>query len=271
MIMLRKLYQLLKDQGFRLPREHGLTIIWTGASSLGVGISIMNNSDIIGLIFSMFFATSILFSADSLMKQAKNPSKEIQCLPILLIAVTAVIMLLWTSLRVELVFMLSIIGILSVGWIFFSYRTKQVNPMELVLGSVSIGLLSLVIFLASVKSISPILLQQGIVIVWAFIGVAIAHIQYVETLRDKLSIKPFFLTWILFLGSLFIPISLSIVTIFIFLPLIEPTIYVLLQTYQQERLKNSRRKIKTIGFRLMFRLWLVVVLMLMLYPLIISS
>ena len=55
-----KLNQLLKNQGFRLPREHGLTIIWTGAISLGLGISIMNEYDISGLFFSLLFVLFLL-------------------------------------------------------------------------------------------------------------------------------------------------------------------------------------------------------------------
>ena len=265
-----KLNQLLKNQGFRLPREHGLTIIWTGAISLGLGISIMNEYDISGLFFSLLFATGILFSADSLMKLAKNPRRNIQWLPMVTIVVTAGIMLLWV-LRVELVFMLILTGVVSMGWTFFSFQTKHVNPIELTLGSVAIGLISLIIIFSSVKNISPNLVQEALVVVWAFIGVSIAHIQYVETLRDKLTIKLFFLSWIFFLGTLVFPIILSIVTILIYLPLIEPTIFVFLQTYQKESLKVSRRKIKIIGFQLMFRLWIAVILMLVFYPWIIIS
>ncbi|MHA2387298.1 MAG: hypothetical protein ACXACW_01100 [Candidatus Hodarchaeales archaeon] len=267
--MASTIYQLFNDHGFRLPREHGLTIIWTGSISLGLGISILNYSNLLGVIFSVLFATSILLSADSLMKLAKTPSRGIQWFPILLILLTATMMLICTS-RIELLITLSLIGAISLGWIYFSQKSKQVSPMELMLGSMSIGFLALVIILASVEELTPLLLQQAFTLVWTFIGVSVAHTQYVETLRGKLTVKSFIVTWLLFLGSMVIPISLSVITVVILLPLIEPTFFVFLQTYRQELLKNSRRKIKTIGFQLMFRLWFVVLLILLFYSLIVT-
>ncbi|MHA1978390.1 MAG: hypothetical protein ACW98I_15920 [Candidatus Hodarchaeales archaeon] len=266
--MWQRFFQLIKDSGFRLPREHGLTSIWTGTVCLGIGMSIMNDFDTIRLSLSIIFATSVLFSADSMMKLAKNPSRMPEWKPISVMILTAISLLLW-ALTEELLLILSLIGLLSLGWAFFSHKTRQVNPTELVLGTISIGLLALVIFIVSVKSVSPTLFRQILIINWAFIAVSMAHIQYVETLRNKLAISTLLLTWILLLLTISIPVSFSVVTIVIFLPLIEPTIFVLLQTYKRELLKNSNRKIKTIGLQLMFRCWVVVILILLFYPAII--
>ena len=83
------------------------------------------------------------------------------------------------------------------------------------------------------------------------------HVQYVETLRNKISIRIFLYSWIIIVLSLIIPLSLQIVSIVIFIPLVEPTILVLMQVYRKENIKESKRNIKLIGLQLMFRLWMV--------------
>ena len=75
--------------------------------------------------------------------------------------------------------------------------------------------------------------------------------------------------WIAIVVSFFVPLSMQIVGFIVFIPLVEPTILVLMQVYRKEKIKESKRNIKIIGLQLMFRLWLAVALLVILYLLIV--
>ena len=130
------------------------------------------------------------------------------------------------------------------------------------------GFLTTCMYLVIVGNVATQTFIETLVINWVFIGVSISHIQYVETLKDKISIRNFLFSWIVIVGILFVPLSLQIVGVVIFIPLVEPTILVLMQVYRKEKIKESKRNIKIIGLQLMFRLWMVVILLLVFYRLI---
>ena len=258
----------LRTGGFRFPKEHGLSSIWVGAVGLGIGLSLYSSFDFIGLLISLAFALSILFSSDSLMVQVKRKPEEIEWMPPLAILVTSLGMIVW-SFKIELLLVMGLMGVLTLGYLLTSMKSKKQTPTELILGSVSMGLLPTCIYLVIAVNITVEAFTEILLINWSYIGVAVIHIQYVETLRDKISIRNFLYSWIVFLGSLVIPVSLQIVELVIFIPLVEPTIFVLLQTIRKEKIKESKRSIKLIGLQLMFRLWIAVALLIILYFLII--
>ncbi|MCK4848778.1 MAG: hypothetical protein KAT16_07145 [Candidatus Heimdallarchaeota archaeon] len=254
-----------RSGGFRFPREHGLSSIWVGAVVLGIGLSSLYSSiDLIGLLISLAFVSSIFFSSDSLMMQVKRKTDAFEWMPPLAILVTSSGMIIWNH-TFELLMVMGLMGGLTLGYLFVSKESKKQTPTELILGTVSMGLLTTCIYLVIVGSVTSKMFTEILVINWVFIGVSIAHIQYVETLRDKIPIRNFLLSWIVILGSLCIPLYLQIVELVILLPLIEPTIFVFLQVYRKEKIKKSKRNIKIIGIQLMFRLWVVVILLLVFY------
>ena len=260
-LVLKKFQKL----GFKLPREHGLTIILISSVGLGLGLAFQATVDIIGIILSLLFAVFILLSTDSIMSLVKPPHDRIEWVPISSVLVLSLLIIGWRPIM-EVFLILGVMGILSVGWMVNSYRTKKVMSLELMLGATSISFLTTYIYVVSTISLSSEILLQILIVNWIFIGIAVIHIQYVETLRGKLTIDVLFYSWLVFLASIIIPVSYQIVGPLIVIPLIEPTIFVLLQTYRKELLKESKRKIKTIGFQLMFREWLAVILLLILYP-----
>jgi hypothetical protein len=245
-----------------------LTSIWVGAVGLGIGLSLYSSIDFVGLLLSLAFVTSILFSSDSLLMQIKRKPEDLQWMPILTIAVTSIAMIFWTQ-TVELLLILGIMGILSVGYLMVSMQSKKQTPAELILGSVTMGFLTACIYLATVVDGTTQNLIEILVINFAFIGVSIVHILYVETLKEKISIKNFLFSWIVIVGIFFIPLTLQIVGVVVFIPLVEPTVLVLMQVYRKEKIKESKRNIKIIGLQLMFRLWMVVILLLVFYRIII--
>jgi len=258
----------LRSGGFRFPREHGLSSIWVGAVSLGVGISLYSSIDIIGLVISLAFVSSILFSSDSLMMQVKRKNDEIELIPLLVVLMTSVIMIIWDQ-TFELILVMGLMGVLSLGYLLASFGSRKQTPIELILGSVAMGLLTTCMYLVSVGSVTTKAFSEILVINWVFIGVSVIHIQYVETLKEKISIKTFLYSWILFLGSVLILLNFQIVQVVILIPLVEPTIFVLMQVFRREKIKESKRNIKIIGLQLMFRLWIAVLLLIVLYLLII--
>jgi hypothetical protein len=257
----------LRSGGFRFPREHGLTSIWVGAVGLGIGLSLYSSIDFVGLLLSLTFATSILFSSDSLLMQIKRKPEDLQWMPILTIAVTSIAMIFWNQ-TIELLLVFGVMGVLTVGYLIVSMQSNKQTPTELTLGSVSMGFVATCVYLAIVGDVTTQNFIGTLVINLAFIGVSIVHILYVETLKEKISIRNFLFSWIVILGILFILLTLQIVGVVIFIPLVEPTVLVLMQVYRKEKIKESKRNIKIIGLHLMFRLWMVVILLLVFYRLI---
>jgi len=256
-----------RSGGFRFPREHGLTSIWVGAVGLGIGLSLYSQIDLIGLFLSLVFALSVLLSSDSLMVQIKRKSTEFEWMPPLAIAASSLGIIFWNQ-TLELLLILGILGGFTLGYLLVSMQSKKQTPTELILGSVSMGLFASSIYMVIVGNVIPQVFIEILVINWAFIGVSIVHILYVETLKEKISIRIFLFSWILIVGILFIPLTLQIVGVVILIPLVEPTILVLMQVYRKEKIKESKRNIKIIGLQLMFRLWMVVILLLVFYRLI---
>ncbi|MHA1979141.1 MAG: hypothetical protein ACW98I_19730 [Candidatus Hodarchaeales archaeon] len=257
----------LRSGGFRFPREHGLTSIWVGAVGLGIGMSLYSSIDFVGLILSLTFATSILFSSDSLLMQIKRKPEELPWIPLLTISVTALAMIIWNQ-TLELLIVFGVMGVLTVGYLIVSMQSKKQTPTDLTLGSVSMGFLATCIYLVIVGEVTIHNFIEILVINIAFIGVSIIHILYVETLKEKISIRNFLFSWIVIVGIFLIPLTLQIVGVVIFIPLVEPTVLVLMQVYRKEKIKESKRNIKIIGLQLMFRLWMVVILLLVFYRLI---
>lgn len=258
----------LRSGGFRFPREHGLSSIWVGAVALGIGLSFYSSIDLIGLLISLTFVSSIFLSSDSLMTQVKRKPDEFEWIPPLAILVTSAGMIIWNH-TIELLMVMGIMGGLTLGYLLVSRESKKQTPTELILGSMSMGFLTTCIYLVIVGGVTTKAFTEILVINWVFIGVSVIHIQYVETLRDKISIRNFLLSWIVFLGTLIIPLNFQIIELVILIPLVEPTIFVLLQVFQREKIKESKRNIKIIGLQLMFRLWLSVLLLIVLYLLIV--
>ncbi len=258
----------LRSGGFRFPREHGLSSIWVGAVALGIGLSFYSSIDLIGLLISLAFVSSILLSSDSLMTQVKRKPDEFEWMPPLAILLTSAGMIIWDH-TIELLIVMGIMGGLTLGYLLVSRKSMKQTPTELILGSVSMGFLTSCIYLVIAGNVTTKAFIEILVINWAFIGVSVIHIQYVETLRDKISIRNFLLSWIVFLGTLIIPLNFQIIGLVILIPLVEPTIFVLLQVFQKEKIKESKRNIKIIGLQLMFRLWASVLLLIFLYLLII--
>ena len=258
----------LRSGGFRFPREHGLSSIWVGAVALGIGLSFYSSIDLIGLLISLTFVSSIFLSSDSLMTQVKRKPDEFEWMPPLSILVTSAGMIIWNH-TIELLMVMGIMGGLTLGYLLVSRESKKQTPTELILGSMSMGFLTTCIYLVIVGGVTTKAFTEILVINWVFIGVSVIHIQYVETLRDKISIRNFLLSWIVFLGTLIIPLNFQIIELVILIPLVEPTIFVLLQVFQREKIKESKRNIKIIGLQLMFRLWLSVLLLIVLYLLIV--
>lgn len=258
----------LRSGGFRFPREHGLSSIWVGAVGLGLGLSLYSSIDLIGLLISLAFASSIFLSSDSVMLQIKRKPAEFEWMPPLAILVTSLGIIIWNH-TVELLLVMGVMGGLTFGYLLISLGSKRQTSTELILGSISMGLLTTCIYLVTVGNVTTKAFTEILVINWVYIGVAVIHIQYVENLREKISIRIFLLTWIVILGSLLIPLNLQLVELVILLPLVEPTIFVLFQIFRKEKIKESRRNIKIIGMQLMFRLWVSVLLLIVFYLLII--
>ena len=256
--------------GFRFPREHGLSSIWVGAVGLGIGLSFYSQFDLFALLLALIFASSVLFCSDSLMMQIKRKSDGFEWMPPLTVIISSLGIILWNQ-TLELLLILGAMGGLFLGYLLVSLQSKKKSPIELILGSVSMSLLASSTYLVIVGNVTSQAFIELLVINWVFIGVSIAHIQYVETLKDKITIKNFFYSWIVIVGSLIIPSSMQIVNLVIFVPLVEPTIFVLMQVYRKEKIKESKRNIKIIGLQLMFRLWIAVGFLIMIYPLIIPS
>ena len=202
------------------------------------------------------------------MPQVKRKPDEFEWMPPLSILVTSAGMIIWNH-TVELLMVMGIMGGLTLGYLLVSRESKKQTPTELILGSMSMGFLTTCIYLVIVGGVTTKAFTEILVINWVFIGVSVIHIQYVETLRDKISIRNFLLSWIVFLGTLIIPLNFQIIELVILIPLVEPTIFVLLQVFQREKIKESKRNIKIIGLQLMFRLWLSVLLLIVLYLLIV--
>jgi hypothetical protein len=264
LIQLGRFQFKLRSGGFRFPREHGLSSIWVGAVALGVGLSFYLHIDFIGLIISLAFASSILLSSDSLMMQIKCKSDEFEWMPPIAILVSSLGMVIWNH-TVELFLVMGVMGVLTLGYLLVSMKSKKQTPAELIVGSVSMGFLTTCTYLVIVGSVTFNVFIEILVFNWVFIGVSVIHVQYVETLRDKISIRNFLVSWIIILGSLLIPLSLQIVNVIIFIPLVEPTVFVIMQVYRKEKIRESKRNIKIIGLQLMFRLWLVVAFLILIY------
>lgn len=260
----------LRSGGFRFPREHGLSSIWVGAVGLGIGLSLYSHFDLVGLLISLAFASSIFFSSDSLLMQIKRKSGELEWMPPVTIVVTSLGMLIWNQ-SFELLLVMGIMGGLTIGYLLASMQSKKQTPNELILGSVLMGFLTTCMYLVIVGNVATQVFIEILVINWAFIGVSIAQILYVETLKGKISIRNFLFSWLAIIGSFFVLLSVQIVGFIIFIPLVEPTILVFMQAYRKEKIKESKRNIKIIGLQLMFRLWLAVALLVILYLLIIRQ
>jgi hypothetical protein len=231
-------------------------------------LSFYSSIDFIGLLLSLAFVSSIFLSSDSLMIQVKRKPDEFEWMPPLAILLTSAGMIIWNH-TIELLMVMGVMGGLTLGYLLVSRESRKQTPTELILGSVSMGFLTTCIYLVTAESVTAKAFAEILVINWVFIGVSVIHIQYVETLWDKISIRNFLLSWIVILGSLLIPLNFQIVEFVILLPLVEPTIFVLLQVYRREKIKESKRNIKIIGLQLMFRLWVSVLLLILLYLLIV--
>ncbi len=130
----------LERLGFNLPREHGLTAIWFASVLLGIGLSLVGDVKIEGLLLSLAFSILIIFGSDSLMEMVKRKFTNIYWLPSLTIILSGLLIFLCKP-ALEILFIFSILGLLTSGWLFFAFRSRQLSPYELTLGSIALAML----------------------------------------------------------------------------------------------------------------------------------
>ena len=153
MTQINQFHIKLRSGGFRFPREHALSSIWVGAVALGIGLSLYSSIDLIGLLISLVFVSSIFLSSDSLMTQVKRKPDEFEWMPPLAILVTSAGMIIWNH-TIELLMVMGIMGGLTLGYLLVSRESRKQTPTELILGSISMGFLTTCMYLVIVGSVT---------------------------------------------------------------------------------------------------------------------
>jgi hypothetical protein len=163
--------------------------------------------------------------------------------------------------NLELFLILGFLGTVTICWIILFSQSRQSNPLELVIGTIALALLAPFVYVVSSSTYDNYIEIVGIS--WIFIAVTVLFILYVESLRGKVRFTTPLFIWLIFVVS-FIPFLIAqIISPLTLLATIEPTLLAVVQVWRKELLKVTKRPIKSVGFQLVVRLSLFVVLILM--------
>ncbi len=261
----KRFLRLLERLGFKLPREHGLTAIWAASVLLGIGLSLGGEVKIEGLLLSLTFSLLVIFGSDSIMETMKRKFSNIIWLPSLTIILSGLLIFLWKPV-LEILFIFSILGLLTGGWLIYAIHSRHLSLYELIFGSVALAMLAPFIYIVSTVNVPIETFFKAFSLCWINIGVTILLIVYVESLRGKVPTYSSLLIWCLFLTS-FIPlILLQLLHPISLIAIIEPTFLSIFQTWKKELLKISKKPIKKVGIQLLLRLFVFVSLILITIP-----
>ncbi|MFX0124362.1 MAG: hypothetical protein ACFFAE_12040 [Candidatus Hodarchaeota archaeon] len=251
--------------GFKLPREHGLTGIWLISVLLGIGLSLIGELRLEGLLLSFTFSILVILSSDSIIETIKRKSAGISWVPLLSICLIVILIVIWKPVW-EVLLILASLGLLTSGWFVFAFQSRQFSPYELIFGSVAFAMLTPFIFIVSTINVPIEISFKAFSISWINIGVTILMILYVESLRGKVPPNSPMIVWSFFLVS-FIPLILiqwlHPITL---IAAVEPTFLTVYQSWKKELLKISKKPIKTVGIQLLLRLFVFGILILITIP-----
>jgi hypothetical protein len=241
----------------KFPHEHGLTAIWIASVCLGIGFAFFEEIQIVGILLALLFSVFAFFSSDSIIESVKR--SDLNFFPIILIIGITVLIILLKPIF-ELFLILGVLIVVTIFWVILSSQSRQRPPLELLIGTVALALLAPFVYVISSSTYENFTKILGIS--WIFISVTVLFIIYVESLRGKVKFTTPLVIWLIFLIS-FLPLLFAqIISPFTLLAVIEPTLLAIIQVWRKELLKVSKRPIKYVGFQLVIRLTLFVILIL---------
>ncbi|MFX0115655.1 MAG: hypothetical protein ACFFB3_13985 [Candidatus Hodarchaeota archaeon] len=248
--------------GFAIPREHGLSMIWLSALFLGTGISFLKDIRIEGLILALSFSIITYLSHDAIRRTVKSRFSEIHWIP--WISILALSITIWIWRPIWQIFSLFILLISLFGiWVIFAQRMQYTHTGTLVIGALNLTLLVPLIFLSSIKSVDEANSLEMIAIWWLFAGITVLLILHVQRMRNKIRFNVPLIIWALFLFS-FVPLFLSqAMNVFFGISLIEPTLNEVFQFIRQDKIKNSKPRLKRVGLVVTARIFFFVFLILL--------
>ncbi len=250
--------------GFKLPYEHGLTMIWLGSVILGVFLSLLRSTLPQTLLLMLLFAITVLFSADSFLEMIRSRFKKLYPLPLVLVGFLGFInYMLFFTLYAAIVWGMLVVS--SIIWSLLTLKkTKAQSTTELTVGAFVLSILSLLIPVVSAAPVSFNDFISMTLIWWLFAGFSCVLILHVDSLRERISTTIPFVVWL----SFFLIFVVAFVIYQNLSPLImiagiEPTLHSFRQALRKESLRISKRSLKAVGREQTLRLFLFVVLILL--------
>ena len=247
--------------GFKLPYEHGLTMIWLGSVVLGIFLSLLRSTLPQTLLLMLLFAITALFSADSFLEMIRSRFKKLYPLPLALVGFFGFInYVLFFTLYATVVW-----GMLVVSFIIWSLltlkKTKAQSTTELTIGAFVLSLLSLLIPVVSAAPVFFNAFLSMVLIWWLFAGFSCVLILHVDSLRERVPATIPFIVWLsfflIFVVGFVIHQNLSPLIMIVG---IEPTLHSFRQALRKESLRISKRSLKSVGREQSLRLFLFVLL-----------
>ncbi|MBA7709419.1 hypothetical protein ES703_118337 [subsurface metagenome] len=219
-----KLIRFMHRLGFRIPREHGLTLIWLSALFLGTGLSVLEAFDIIGLLIALCFSSLVFVSYDAIKHTMQTKFSKIIWVPWIFIF-TIGSLLLFLRPRWQLLIIIVLIAVNFSFWAILRWKILGNPIIELIIGTLGLTLQVSLIQIAAFKSINDSDFLRILATWWLLAGMSVVVILQAQSRRYNYFFSSIpFNTWILFLVTL-VPIFLfQIFPLILAYVLIEPTI-----------------------------------------------
>ena len=248
----------LKQLGFQVPRFHGLSVIWAASIVLSTAVVVQNGVNWAGLVIALVFSLSVYLGSTSVLTTLKTKFEQYQIAPIAFTVFSAILLFL-TRFTLASTILAAFVGTSVLIWTLLAMRSKRNTSSELVLGGITLSLLSSLIMYFGSNETSEAAAIRALSIAWILSGIAAILVLHVEALRGRVSRLAPLQLWIVYLFT-FAPIyMLSLVPLQTVIAFVEPTGHGLYQLYRSLRkLPSKRPSFKVIGLRLTFRITLFV-------------